>query len=295
MDRILSYRVFLKTIETGSFAAASRTLDMTPQMAGRHVDTLEKELGTRLLNRSTRKLALTEAGRVFAAGARQILESVEATKTSVQALMEVPSGQLRVSLPSTLGRCRIVPMLGSFCAQYPEVSLDVSLSDRLVDPIGERFDICLRIGEPADSELMMKQLPSYRVGAYAAPQYLEENGTPSHPRDLAGHRCLGYDFRSYPAPNLWRFSQGKEAIEIDPQHQISVDDTHALIDLALAGGGIVMTGAINLEDYLTSGRLVRVLPAFDGPRRSMNLLYHRASADVPKQRVFIEWLVRLLA
>jgi DNA-binding transcriptional LysR family regulator len=294
MDRLSSLKVFLRTIDLGSFSAAARDLGMSPQMAGKHVDALEARFGTALLHRSTRRLSLTEAGRIFARGARRTLDAADAMDASVEHLTDLPCGTLRVSMPSSLGRCRIIPNLPAFRTAYPHIKLDVILTDRLVDMTGEGIDIGIRIGELRDSELAVHGLAPFRIAAFASPGYVQAHGMPSDPHELERHGCLKYAFESYPEPNLWVFTKGDARIEINPPHALTINDTTSLINLALIDAGVVLTGEVNVANEIAAGRLLRLLPDYDGPARPLNLLFHRRRLLSPRERVFIDWIVALL-
>ncbi|RJS90998.1 LysR family transcriptional regulator [Salinisphaera sp. Q1T1-3] len=294
MDRLTSLKVFLRAIDLGSFSAAARDLGMSPQMAGKHVDALEARFGTALLHRSTRQLSLTDAGRICAQGARRTLEAADAMQASVENLTDKPYGTLRVTVPSSLGRCRVVPNLPAFWETYPDIKLELTLTDRRVDLTGEGLDIALRIGQLRDSELSARGLPPFRIAAFASPGYIERHGMPGHPAELERHRCLDYAFDSYPAPHLWRFTRGDEHIEIHPQGAVAINDATSLIDLALADAGVVMTGELNVIDHVASGRLLRLFPDHTSLAQPLNLLFHPRRTLSPKERVFIDWIVDLL-
>ena len=294
MDRLTSLKVFLRAIDLGSFSAAARELGMSPQMAGKHVDALEAGYGTALLHRSTRRLSLTEAGRICAEGARRTLDAVKAMDASVENLTDLPYGRLRVTAPLSLGRCRIVPNLPDFEAAYPHIALELTLADRVVDLTGEGFDIALRIGDLPDSELSVRGLAPFRIAAFASPGYVQQHGLPNHPSELAQHRCLNYVFDSYPAPDLWTFTQGDEQIKITPRPAIAINDATSLIELALRDAGVVMTGEMNVADHVASGALIRLFPDYASVSRPLNLLFHRRRAVAPRERVFIDWVVNLL-
>ncbi|ERJ18731.1 Transcriptional regulatory protein [Salinisphaera shabanensis E1L3A] len=294
MDRLTSLRVFLRTIDLGSFSAAARDLGMSPQMAGKHVDALEAGFGTALLHRSTRRLSLTEAGRICAEGARRTLDAVNAMDASVENLTDLPHGRLRVTAPASLGRCRIVPNLPTFEAAYPDITLELTLADRVVDLTGEGFDIALRVGDLRDSELAVRGLAPFRIAAFASPGYVQQHGLPNHPSELEQHRCLNYVFDSYPAPDLWVFKQGEEQIKISPRQAIAINDATSLIELALRDAGVVMTGEMNVADHVAAGTLLRLFPDYTSVSRPLNVLFHRRRAVAPRERVFIDWVVNLL-
>jgi DNA-binding transcriptional LysR family regulator len=264
-------------------------LAMTPQMAGKHVDALEKALGVRLLHRSTRKHALTEAGRAYFEACRRVLEEAAAADAIALAQTGHPRGTLRVTAPVAFGTYRLAHEINAFLAHYPDVKIDLALGDRQIDLLQEGFDVAFRIGSLADSQLVARPLAPYRLVPCAAPAYLAAHGTPTHPHELARHVCLDYAFDSFPAPHTWTFQDGETAIEVEPHSRLRCNDSRALIAAAEAGVGIVLAGEPNVAQSVAAGRLVRVLEAYAAPVRPMHLLYADRRAQAPKQRAFVEW------
>ena len=281
--------VFVKTAESGSFTAAARMLAMTPQMAGKHVDALEKTLGVRLLQRSTRKHALTEAGRAYFEACRRVLEEAAAAEAVALAQTAHPQGTLRVTAPVSFGAFRLAHEIKTFLADCPDVKVDLVLSDRQFDLLQDGFDVAFRIGALPDSQLVARPLAPYRLVPCAAPAYLATHGTPAHPRELAQHVCLDYAFDSFPAPQTWIFKDGDTQIEVEPRGQLRSNDTRALVSAAEAGVGIVLAGEPNLAPSMAAGRLVPLLEAYAAPVRPMHLLYADRRAQAPKQRAFVAW------
>ncbi|CAG9273639.1 LysR family transcriptional regulator [Paraburkholderia unamae] len=289
MDKLTSMTVFVKTAESGSFTAAARLLAMTPQMAGKHVDALEKELGVRLLHRSTRKHALTEAGRAYFEACRRVLEEAAAADAVALAQTGHPRGTLRVTAPVAFGTYRLAHEIKAFLAEFPDVKIDLVLGDRQIDLLQDGFDVAFRIGALADSQLVARPLAPYRLVPCAAPAYLAAFGTPTHPRELAQHVCLDYAFESFPAPYAWAFMDGATKIEVEPRSQLRCNDGRALIAAAEAGLGIVLAGEPNVAQSVAAGRLVPILEGYAAPMRPMHLLYVDRRAQAPKQRAFVEW------
>src|SRR5262249_12461539 len=184
MDRLTSMAVFKRTVDAGSFAAAARHFGISPEMAGNHVRALEAHLGVRLLNRSTRRLHLTEAGSSYYERCNQILSAIEEAEVEVTTLQATPRGQLRIASPVTFGVLRIAPVIGVYMTRYPEVMIDVTVSGRFANLIEEGFDLAIRIGELEDSSLVARRLTTAHLVACAAPAYLRRAGTPETPADL---------------------------------------------------------------------------------------------------------------
>ena len=288
-DRLKGMEVFVRTVEAGSFAAAAGSLGMSPQMVSRYVAETEARLGTRLLTRSTRHQSLTEAGRLYVDGCRRALAEAEAAEALVAAQAGAPRGLLRVSAPVAFGNVRLVPEAVHFLDLFPEIGLQVDLTDRRVNLVEEGFDLAIRVGELADSALASRALAPYRLIPCAAPAYLARRGGPRDPEDLRGHDCLDYAFPARPGPRLWRFTSGESDVTVEPAARLVVNDSRSLIDAALNGGGIVLAAEILLQPHLAAGRLVRVLPAYEGPSRPMHLLFPERRAPSPKLRAFIDW------
>ncbi|MEM5329520.1 LysR family transcriptional regulator [Paraburkholderia sp. JHI2823] len=289
MDKLTSMAVFVKTAESGSFSAAARMLAMTPQMAGKHVDALEKALGVRLLQRSTRRHALTEAGRAYFEACRRVLEEAAAAEAVALAQTAHPQGTLRVTAPVAFGTYRLAHEIKTFLADCPDVNVDLVLSDRQADLLQDGFDVAFRIGTLPDSQLVARPLAPYRLVLCAAPGYLATFGTPAHPRELEKHVCLAYAFDSFPAPQTWIFKDGDTSIEVEPRSQLRANDSRALIAAAEAGAGIVLAGEPNLAQSVAAGRLVPLLGAYAAPVRPMHLLYADRRSQAPKQRAFVAW------
>src|SRR5215468_10168995 len=204
MDRLTSMAVFKRAVEAGSLAAAARQFGISPEMAGKHVRDLEKHLGVRLLNRSTRRLHPTEAGGNYYERCNQILSDIEDAEAEAGSLQVTPRGLLRITGPRTFGVLHLAPAISDYMAHYPSVSVDISLSDRRVNLIDEGFDLAIRIGETSDSGLIARRLASACLVLCAAPAYLDRTGRPEKPADLSRHACLVYaDLRS---PRTWRFT-----------------------------------------------------------------------------------------
>jgi DNA-binding transcriptional LysR family regulator len=239
MDRLVSMAVFKRTVEAGSFAAAARHFGITAEMAGNHVRALEKHLGVRLLNRSTRRLHLTEAGGGYYARCKQILAEIEEAEAEASALQSTPRGVLRLTAPVTFGVVQIAPAVSEFMTLHPEVTFDVMISDRFVNLIEEGFDLAIRIGELGDSNLVARRLATARLIACASPAYVNRAGQPQTPNDLSRHACLIYTETS--SAENWSFEAPNghtETFHISgPVASTSAEFVHRM---ALAGHGVVL-------------------------------------------------------
>lgn len=291
MDRLESMAVFIKAADTGSFAAAGNALRLSAQMVGKHVMALEDRLGARLLNRTTRRQSLTEFGRLYYERCKLVLAEVEAADAVAHDLRLAPRGQLRVNAPVTFGTYSLVPLVARYLRTYPDVDVDLVLSDRMVDPVEESFEAVIRLGPLANSAVVARPLAPYRLIACASPAYLAEHGAPVVPADLAHHQCLGFAYWS-PAPGgAWQFIRNGRTEAVKVAGRLRINDSKALVAAALEGFGIVLGYEALLQSDLAAGRLVRILPDYEAPSRPMHILFAAERRPTPKLRRFIEFVV----
>ncbi len=288
LDRLTSMLAFVKAAEVGSFAGAAEILGMSQQMVARHVASLEQHLDTRLINRTTRSQSLTEVGKTYYERCRLVLAEVEAADTLAAEANAEPRGTLQITAPTSFGRYRLMPMLTRFLQQYPEVGIDVALTDRIVDLVEEGFEVAFRIGHMADSRLIARPLAPYQLVTCASPAYLRAHGTPASPRDLKKHACLGYQFRKRMVDTAWQFGQGRKVENIRVHGRIRMNDSMALMAAAVDGLGILLAPSCEVEEALASGKLVRVLQEFEVPPLPIHLVYGTARHQTPKLRRFID-------
>ncbi len=290
VDRLQSMGVFVQVVELGSFAAAARTANLSATMIAKHVAALERRLGSRLLYRTTRRQGLTEVGKLYYDRCKALLADVEAAECSVSLLHGAPRGTLRITAPVTFGARRLAPALGEFLRLYPDVSVDLSVSDRVVDLIEEGLEAAIRVGRLSDSRLVARPLRPYRSLLCAAPSYVRRHGTPKSPGDLAAHACLGFSHAQ--RPGRWRFTRDGEERAVQYAPALQVNNGEALRQAALAGAGIVMQPEVLLADDVEAGRLVRLLPAWALPEQPMHLVYARDWQMTPKLQRFIEFVLQ---
>ena len=208
MDKLRAMATFIAVAECGSFTDAAARLEMSAVMVGKYVSQLEHRLGARLLDRTTRRQSLTDAGRVYVEECRRVLEQVAAADASVERLRAAPAGRLRISAPTTFGACAVAPVVAEFLTLYPEVRVELELSNRMVSLVEEGFDLAVRIGELHDDSLVAKPLCLYRMVICASPDYLDRFGTPASPAELGAHRCLSH--MVWNRRNAWHLA-GEEA------------------------------------------------------------------------------------
>jgi DNA-binding transcriptional LysR family regulator len=290
VDRFTSMLVFAKAVETGSFIAAAEALSMSSQMVGKHVSRLEAQLGARLINRTTRRQSLTELGRKFHEHVRTILAEVEAVENLAERSRATPRGQLRISAPVTFGAHELSEALPQYLSRYPEVSIELTLNDRVVDIIEEGYDAVIRVGPLSNSGLVARKLRAYELTLCASPEYLNLRGIPATPADLQDHECLC--FYHGMTGEHWNFASEETSMVVDVSHRFVVNNGQALLTAALAGGGIIFQPASLTQRDIEAGRLVRLLTSFTPSPRPMHLLYSPDRRMTPKLRSFNEFIVK---
>ncbi|MDZ4309340.1 MAG: LysR family transcriptional regulator [Cypionkella sp.] len=289
MDRLISERMFVTVLETGSFAAAAQRLGTSSGQASKLVSRLEAELGVRLLHRTTRALAATEAGQAYFDRLRSLLEEFDALDTQTRNAALLPRGKIRLSAPLSFGTIRLAPCLADFAKAYPEIALDVHFSDRLVNLVDEGFDMAVRVGKPRDTTLIARKLCSSQLIVAAAPGYLAARGAPKTPQDLSQHDCL-ID-TNYRDPHRWMFSQNQR-IAVDGR--LTFSNASACVIAAEAGLGIASSPDFVMAESLASGRLIRLLQEYEEPPMGVFALYPSGRHLALKMRVLIDYLAQNL-
>lgn len=289
MDRLLSMTVFTKAVELGSFSAAGNALGMSSQLVGKHVQMLEQHLGVRLLNRTTRRQHLTDIGREFYERTKSILADVEAAEGLAAETRATPRGRLRINAPVTFGIHALSSKLPDYLNANAEVTLELSLTNRLVDVVDEGYDLVFRIGELTDSGLIARQLAPYRLILCAAPGYLAARESIKTPQDLSRQECLGYLH-----PELskrWTLIGPEGTVTVPVSGRLMVDSGEALMAAALSGVGVLLQPFEIVEPYLSSGQLVTLLPEYHAPTLPMHILYAPDRRMTPKLRSFIDFAI----
>jgi len=289
MDRFAAMQVFTKVVEAGSFARAAERLDISTSVASRHVADLEAHLQSRLLNRTTRKLSLTEAGQAFYEGALQVLADLEEAEQAAAQNVAEPRGTIKLNAALAFGILHLAPVIDDYLARYPEVSIDVTLSDRVVDLVEEGYDLALRIAELRNPTLVARRIGSTRGVVCAAPAYLKRHGTPRHPRDLADHNCLLYSYVQ--AANDWMFREadGTE-INVRVAGNFRANNGNLLREAAARGIGIIREPSFQVDEDLRTGRLVRLLDGYSCWEVPMYAVYASRKHVSAKVRSFVDFL-----
>lgn len=294
LEQIEDIAVFATVVEQGSFSGAGRRLGIAKSAISKKVDRLERSLGVRLLNRSTRSLSMTEAGRAIHGRAVQSLALLEEARGQVANLREAPRGLLRVTTSVAFGRLCVVPLLAEFLAAYPEVRVQLTLLDRLVDLAEEGFDVALRLVRTPPDQVVAKPLMPIDFVACAAPAYLEGKRVES-PRDLAGLNCLYYGYRDLGSEWVFQRDGQRETVRVDGN--VVVNSSEAVRDLILAGVGVGLVARYAVAEELRQGCLVALLPGWTpaGPFQQTAFAIWLPQVHLPpKIRVFVDFLAQRL-
>lgn len=294
MDKLASMSAFAAVVEAGSFVRAAERLGTSTSTLSRQIAELEHHLGARLLNRTTRKLSLTEGGRAFYERAVQLLAELQEAEAVASSSAAAPRGTLRLTCSHAMGVQRIAPAIASFVARYPEVRFEISVLDRIVDLVEEGYDLAIRIGRLGSEQLVARRLGSMRLVACAAPAYLDARGTPRKPADLAGHAVLTYAYS--PSPRVLRLTdrhgRHEEVRVAGPLHSNSGD---LAIAAAIAGLGVIFEPDFMVKSALEWGQLVRVLPGYESTPGEIWAVYPSRRHLSAKVRLFVDHVVREFA
>jgi len=290
IDHLAAMAVFVRVVDAGGFSRAAESLGISKSAVSKQVARLEDRFGTRLLNRTTRRLSLTEAGERVLDRSRRAIAEFEAAEAEVGAQRDTPSGQLRVSVGVSFGQTVLARELAGFLADCPDLSVDMVLNDRRVDLVEEGYDVALRIGVLRDSSMMARRIAPIRSLSAAAPAYLARRGRPALPADLTGHDCLGYSYVN--GGTVWSFETptGPHRHRFAPR--LLSNNGSALAQAAIAGLGIVQMPEFIIGDAVTDGRLEEILEAFRPPEIALYAVYPSGRPLAAKVRSFIDFSVR---
>jgi DNA-binding transcriptional LysR family regulator len=294
MDRLASMAAFVKAAESGSFAATASALGISPQMVAKHVTYLEARLGTRLLNRTTRKQSLTVIGKSYYDRCKVALAEVDWADAIADEARGKPRGLLRVNAPVSFGTHSLTPVVARYLSGHPSVDVDLVLNDRFVDLVDEGFEAVFRIGPIGTSKLGAIELAPFQKIACGSPAYLKERGIPSTLSDLADHECLS--FANWPEPTVsdWLFVRDGVTSKAPIHSRLKANSAASLLQATLAGFGLALLAEDLVRSHLSTGRLVRVLPNYETPPRPIHLLFHPDRRQTPKLKSFIDMVVEHL-
>ena len=287
MDRLEAMSIVLAVVEAGSLSAAARRLGTPLATVSRKVSELERHLKTRLLNRSSRRITLTEAGRSYVAACKRILEDVEEAERSASGEYSAPKGDLTITAPIVFGRLHVLPIVVEFLAAYREINVRIMLADRVANLVEDHVDLAVRIGELPDSSLVATRVGSIRRVVCGSPAYFTERGMPTSPGDLGTHDCI--TFEGLMSPRAWSFARGKFDVSVAIHSRLSVNTAEAAIDAAIAGVGVTRVLSYQIADAARARRLVVALQEFEPAPWPVNLVYAGQGRLPLKLRAFLDF------
>lgn len=284
--------IFAKVVEHGSFISAARALRLPKTTVSRKIQELESRLGAQLLHRTTRKLGLTEAGNIYFEHSQRIARELDDAESAIGQLQGGPRGWLRVTAPYSFAISRITPLFGEFQARYPEVRVEMVLTNDRIDLIDKEIDVALRVGPLQDSNLVARRLAVFRSQVYASPRYLERHGEPVHPADLQHHRTLAMNKYGVNANGYcWPLHDGNTTTEFKIHPVLVANDPAALHPALLGGEGLMLTADVMVKAYAEHGYVRRVLAGWTGPSAELNAVFPRGQGKSPKVRAFVDFLI----
>jgi len=292
MDRFLEMKTLVAVVDAGSFIGAAEPLGMSKAAVSRHVSDLENRLGVRLLQRTTRRLSLTDEGQAFYARSKDALALVDEAETEIRSRSSEASGVVRVNAPQTFGVLHLAPLWGGFMDANPRVSLEVTLSDRLVDVVDEGFDLAIRIATLPNSTLVSKKLASTRVMLCAAPAYLERVGTPSHPSELALHQVIAYSY--WAGRDEWTFTGPEGVVSVKTRARLYANNGDTCLAAALSGQGIILQPSFLVAEDVRAGRLAELMPEYRSIELGIYAVYPTRKQLALKVRRLIDYLAEAL-
>lgn len=296
MDRLGAMEMFVRVAETGSFSEAARQMTVSKSIISKSVSALEDHLGARLLNRTTRRISLTEVGAAYLARCQRILSDVEEAELATSEAQAHPRGTLKINAPMSFGFAHLAPAIPDFVAEYPDVDIDMSLNDRFVDLIDEGYDLAVRIGGLADSSLIARKVSRATMITCVAPRYLSLFGTPEEPDELSEHACLCYSLVS--SATVWTFTRpapegGKpQEVAVKVKPALLANNGDAIAKAAIGAMGICRQPSFIVGEALRDGALVPLFPEWDGQEIPIHAVYPHNRHLSAKVRVFVDFLVR---
>ncbi|NNB42547.1 LysR family transcriptional regulator [Pseudomonas chlororaphis] len=289
MDNLSGMLAFVRTVEAGSFVGAAERLGLSASAVGKSLARLEERLGVRLLNRSTRRISLTDEGTLFFERCQRIVGEVEDAEAELARISDKPRGKLRVSLPA-IGYRMLLPILPEFAERYPDIELDLDFNDRLIDVIAEGVDAVIRSGELADSQLKSRTLGPFRFVLVSAPHYFARHGVPECPRDLERHACLRYKFPGTVQLQEWKLRLPADAPPLVLRSALTSNNLESLIFAATQGLGLAFVPDFVVRAALADGSLVSVLDDYQIDSGKFSVLWPGSRHLLPKLRVFVDFL-----
>lgn len=296
MDRLTTMRVFARVAETGSFTKAALGLNLPRATVSAAIQAVEVQAGTRLLNRTTRRVALTVDGAAYLERCLRLLDDVDDMDLLFRQERELPRGRLKVSLPERLANHTLIPALPAFLARYPALSLELGVSDRYVDLVQDGIDCVIRGGDLKDSRLIGRRLGEIVQGSFASPDYLARHGWPVQPSDLGQHRVIGYVAPSSGGADFsWKYQESGTVKSIPAPSPLAVDNAETQVMAAKAGLGIIQVPVYGVQPLINAGVLKEILTDFRPPPLALSVLYPHRRHRSPKLSVFVAWVEQVLA
>lgn len=289
MDKFKAMSTFVRIVEAGSLTGAAERMGSSLTAVVRSLATLEQQLGVRLLNRTTRRIALTDEGREYFERCRRLLSELEETENALTDRRLTPSGRLAITAPVMFGRLHVAPVVTDFLAAYPEMRAELRLLDRVIDLIEEGIDLAIRIAPLPDSSLVAIPLGATGRIVCASPDYLARHGMPQQPRDLAGHRVIR--FTALSDGNEWTFARGSETQRVAVTDVFAANQVDVALDACRKGLGCGRFLSYQVRDLEASGQLMRVLPDWETPKIEVSLVYPHSRLLSPRIRAFVDWAV----
>jgi DNA-binding transcriptional LysR family regulator len=290
MDKFQEMRTFAGVVDAGSFVKAAEALGMSKPAVSRYVNELEARLGVRLMQRTTRRLSLTDEGQLFYSRCKHLLQAVDEAETEITSRKSEASGLVRINAPLTFGVLHLAPLWGEFRRQHPKVTLDITLSDRVVDLVEEGFDLAVRIAALNDSGLISRRIATTRLVLCASPQYLAEHGAPGHPLDLVHHAIIAYT--QLATGDEWRFNGPQGRVAVTTRPCITTNNGDTCLAAALHHQGIVLQPSFLVSEALQRGTLVELMPAFQSVEIGIFTVYPSRRHVPPKVSMLVEFLAQ---
>jgi DNA-binding transcriptional LysR family regulator len=287
MERLESMSVFVSVVEAGSFSAASRLLRMPLPTVSRKVSELERHLHTRLLHRTSRRLALTEVGRAYLAACKTVLEQIAEAERAAAGEYGAPKGELLLTAPVVFGRLHVLPVLSEFLHAFPEIDVRLALSDHVANLLEDRIDLAVRVGELPDSNLMALRIGEVSRLTCASPAYLSKRGLPRRPKQLDQHDCVTFEGLS--SSQSWSFGRGRGETSVRVHSRLVVNSAEAAIQAAIAGLGVTRVLSYQVAEALRAGALKRLLRAFEPAASPVHLVYTAQPLLPAKLRAFLDF------
>lgn len=285
MDQLHAIAAFLKIVDAGSLTAAADALDVSQPSMVRTLAALERDLGVRLLNRTTRRMSLTDEGRDFYERGRQIIAAVDDARLSLSARRAAPRGRLRIASSVALGRTYVAPVVAAYLAEHPEVTIELLLLDRVVDLVEEGIDVAVRIARLPDSSLVAQPLGEAHRVVVASPLLIRGTGVPARPADLRDQRCVS--FTGLSSATQWQFGEGRGLLNVPVKSVLATNQVDAAVQACVAGAGYGRFNDYMVLTQLRDGALTRVLQKFEGPPIPVNIVYPSARHQSPNVRSFV--------